>query len=185
VEVLSYLAILFASVLPVLYGLALYSGLVALRHHTRDAWAAVDAELERRYDLIPDLVAAVRNYAVRESAVLDEVAALRARCAANHGSVAAQAADESQLVSALTRLFVVAEDDPDFKASETFREFRTAFANAEDRIQAARRIYNWHVRGYREKCARFPSSLVASLFSFDPESFFEVEPVARAASPRG
>ncbi len=180
-EVLVYLVVLFVSILPVLYGLAQYNGLIALRNHIRDAWANVDAELKRRYELIPNLVATVKGYAAHESAVLDSVTELRARCAANDGSVARQSADESRLVGALSRLFVVAENYPELKASENFLQLQNELVNTEDRIQAARRFYNGNVRDYRNKCESFPSSIVASMFSFEPESYFEVEPTERVA----
>ncbi len=171
----SGLAVLFIAVLPLLYALIQYNGLVGLRNHIRESWSNVDTELKRRYELIPNLVATVRGYAAHEQAVLDEVTALRARCAANHGSVTSQSVDESQLVAGLSRLFVVAENYPDLKANENFLSLQAELTNTEDRIQAARRFYNANVRDYRNKCESFPSSLVASLFSFGPESFFQVD----------
>lgn len=179
IEALSALVVLFIAILPVLYGLTQYNGLVALRNHIREAWSNVDTELKRRYELIPNLVTTVRGYAAHERAVLDEVTALRARCTANHGSVTSQSADESRLVAGLSRLFVVTENYPQLKANKNFLQLQAELTNTEDRIQAARRFYNANVRDYHNKCESFPSSIIASLFSFGPESFFEVEPTER------
>ncbi len=178
-EALVYLAILFLAIIPVLYALVQYNGLVALKNHIRESWSDVDTELKRRYELIPNLVATVQGYAAHERATLEEVTALRTRCAANDGSVTSQSADETQLDASLTRLLVVAENYPDLRANENFLQLQTELANTEDRIQAARRFYNANIRDYRNKCQSFPSSIVASLFSFHPEPFFELDPSNR------
>ena len=148
-----------------------------LKNYIRESWSNVDTELKRRYDLIPNLVAAVKGYAAHERAVLERVTELRNRCAANNGAVADQSRDEVQLVDALKQLLVVVENYPQLKADQNFLKLQTELVNTEDRIQAARRFYNGNVRDYRNKCETFPSNLVANMFGFKSEGdFFSVPP---------
>ena len=155
-----------------------YNALVRLRQHCRESWSCIDTELKRRYDLIPNLVEAVKGYAAHEREVLSAVTAARTRAVASTGTPATQAADESRLVESLDRLLLVSEDYPDLKASKNFLALQDELANTEDRIQAARRFYNGNVRELNTRIEVFPSNLVAAVFSFRPEQFFEV------ASPR-
>ena len=164
---------------PALFVAVQYNGLVRLKNYIRNAWANVDSELKRRYDLVPNLVATVKGYAAHEREVLERVTELRNRCAANNGPPNAQAADETQLVDALKRLLVVVENYPQLKADEHFLKLQQELINTEDRIQAARRFYNGNVRDYRNKCEAFPSNLVAGMFGFKPEEFFSVEPAVK------
>jgi LemA protein len=166
--------------LPVVYVVAQYNALVALKNYIRESWSNVDTELKRRYDLIPNLVAVVKGYAAHERVVLERVTELRNRCAANNGSPAEQAVDEKQLVDSLKQLLVVVENYPQLKADQNFLKLQTELVNTEDRIQAARRFYNGNVRDYRNKCETFPSNLVARMFGFQPEGdFFSVPPSVR------
>jgi LemA protein len=165
--------------LPALYVLVQYNGLVGLRNAIHNAWSNIDTELKRRYELIPNLVATVKGYAAHERQLLERVIELRNRCAANHGSPAQQASDENQLVDSLRQLLVVVENYPQLKADQHFLQLQHELTNTEDRIQAARRFYNGNVRDYRNKCQSFPSNIVAGLFSFQPEEFFSVAPSVR------
>jgi LemA protein len=174
------LAFLAAIVLmPLIYVVLTYNTLIALRNHIRDAWGDIDAELKRRYDLIPNLVATVKGYAAHEREVLDRVTQLRAQCVASTGRPSEQAVDENQLVAALQKLFVVVENYPQLKADQNFLQLQRELVNTEDRIQAARRFFNGNVRDYRNKCETFPSSLIAGAFGFAPEDFFNVDPAVR------
>jgi len=166
---------------PLLYLIVTYNGLVAVRNHIRDAWANIDTELKRRYDLIPNLVETARGYAKHESETLEKVIALHNQCKANNGSPAQQATTEKLLVSSLNGLFALAENYPDLKANTNFQQLQAELVNTEDRIQSARRFYNGNVRDYRNKTQSFPSNIVASMFRFPPEAeeFFEVDPVER------
>ena len=166
-----------------IYVIATYNGLVTIRNHIKDAWANIDTELKRRYDLIPNVVSCVKGYAAHEQATLEKVIELRNQCMANQGSVAQQAGTETQLVSGLNKLFALAEAYPDLKASENFLQLQEELVNTEDRIQSARRFYNGNVRDYRNKAEAFPSNIVAGIFGFPPEAqeFFEVDPVEREA----
>jgi LemA protein len=165
--------------LSLIYVIATYNALVALRNHITEAWSNIDTELKRRYDLIPNLVETVKGYAKHERETLERVVELRNRCAADHGSVSHQAGNEKQLVAAVQRLLAVAEAYPDLKANESYLQLQQELVNTEDRIQAARRFYNGNVRDMRNKCETFPGSLVAGLFSFQPQDFFDVEPAVR------
>lgn len=167
--------------LPLIYLVVTYNGLVAIRNHIKDAWANIDTELKRRYDLIPNLVETTKGYAKHEKETLENVIALRNQCRANTGSPAQQATTEKLLVSSLNGLFALAENYPDLKANENFQQLQEELVNTEDRIQAARRFYNGNVRDYRNKTQSFPSNIVANMFGFPPEAeeFFEVDPVER------
>lgn len=165
--------------IPLIYVIVQYNGLVALRNHIREAWSNIDTELKRRYNLIPNLVETVKGYARHEREVLERVIELRNRCAANNGAVAEQAADEVQLVDGLKRLLAVVENYPNLKADQQFLRLQKELVNTEDRIQAARRFYNGNVRDYRNKCETFPSAIIASMFNFKPEDYFKVNPSVR------
>jgi LemA protein len=164
---------------PALFVIVQYNGLVTLKNYIRDAWANVDTELKRRYDLIPNLVATVKGYAAHEREILERVTELRNRCVANRGSPREQATDENQLVDALKRLLVLLENYPQLKADQHFLQLQQELIDTEDRIQAARRFYNGNVRDYRNRCEAFPSNIVAGMFGFKPEEFFSVEPAVR------
>jgi LemA protein len=167
--------------LPLIYVVATYNLLVSLRNCIRDAWGNIDTELKRRYDLIPNLVATVKGYAAHEREVFEEVTRLRAQCVASQGKPSEQAVDENQLVAALQKMLAVVENYPQLKADQNFLALQKELTNTEDRIQAARRFFNGNVRDYRNKCQGFPSSLVASLFHFEPEDYFNVDPAVREA----
>jgi LemA protein len=168
--------LLVIGLVPTLWAVVQYNSLVGLRNFIAESWSNVDTELKRRYDLIPNLVAAVKSYAAHEREVLERVVELRNRCAANHGPVADQARDEGQLVDALKRLFVLVEYYPPLKADQNFLKLQGELINTENRLQAARRFYNGNVRDYRNKCESFPSNLVAGVFHFPPHDFFSVPP---------
>src|SRR5688572_8520394 len=154
-EILIPLAIILF--VPTIFVIVQYNGLVALRNHIADAWANIDTELKRRYDLIPNLVATVKGYAAHEREVLERVVELRNRCAANLSAGAANQGEEQQLVDSLKRLFVLVENYPQLKSDQHFLKLQEELVNTEDRIQAARRFYNGNVGDYRNKCEQFPS----------------------------
>jgi LemA protein len=160
-----------------------YNFLVQDRNRCDESWADIDAELKRRYDLVPNLVNTVRGYAKHEREVLDRVTQARNTAVANNGSPQAQAGDENDLVRGLRQLFAVAEHYPDLKANQNFLALQTELANTEDRIQRSRRFYNANVRDYQNRLQRFPSNLVASTFSFPSREFFEIEDVSQQQAP--
>jgi len=165
-------------------GLALvlmYNRFVSQRTLIKNAWANIDTELKRRYDLIPNLVETVKGYAAHEREVFEEVARTRSAAAATSGqSPAAQAAAEGPFVQALGRLFAVAENYPELKANQNFLALQSELSNTEDRIQAARRFYNANVNGYNRRVQAFPSSMIARRFGFKEEEFFEIPEAERA-----
>ncbi len=165
--------------LPIVYVILTYNTLVALRNHIRDAWANIDTELKRRYELIPNLVATVKGYAAHEREVFEKITQLRAQCMANQGNPTQQAVNENLLVAALQRLLVVVENYPQLKADRNYLELQHELVNTEDRIQAARRFFNGNVRDYRNKCETFPSNLIASTFGFQGQDYFNVDPAVR------
>lgn len=165
--------------IPVVYIAATYNSLVQLRNHIPESWSNVDTELMRRYDLIPNLVSAVKGYAAHERETLEKVIELRNTCMADNGSVHHQEGTERQLVSAMQRLLALAEGYPELKASTNFLALQEELVNTEDRIQAARRFYNGNVRDYRNLQEGFPSNMVAGLFGFKSFDFFDVDPAVR------
>jgi LemA protein len=153
----------------------MYNTLVKIRQQCRESWSVIDTELRRRYDLIPNLVETVKGYAKHESGVLQAVTEARSKAAASTGSPASQAADENVLVAALRQIFGVVERYPDLKASQNYLKLQIELANTEDRIQAARRFYNGNVRDMNTRIEVFPSNIIAGMFGFKREEFFEIE----------
>ncbi|GAB4313992.1 MAG: LemA family protein [Candidatus Sumerlaeia bacterium] len=166
------------------WALATYNTLVRLRNHCREAWAGIDTELRRRYDLIPNLVETVKGYAAHERETLEAVVRARAAAVASTGSPASQARDENQFVGALRSLLAVSESYPNLKANENFLRLQNELANTEDRIQAARRFYNANVRDLNTRIEVFPSNLIARLFNFRPEEYFEVQDAGVRRAPQ-
>ena len=152
-----------------------YNLLIRIRQQVRESWSGIDTELKRRYDLVPNLVETVKGYAAHERQVLTAVTEARTAAQASTGSPETQAQDEKKLVASMRQLFAVAEDYPDLKASEHYLALQQELSNTEDRIQAARRFYNGNVRDLNTRIEVFPSNLIASLFSFHIEEYFEVE----------
>ena len=157
-----------------------YNRLVRLRNRVDNAWAQVDVQLRRRYDLIPNLVETVKGYASHERATFEEVT--RARTAAQQATgVAQQAEAENLLTAAIGRLFAVAEAYPELRASDNFRDLQRQLEETEDRIQVSRQVYNDTVLTYENARQSVPTNLVASTFGFDAKQFFEIETAAREA----
>jgi LemA protein len=165
---------------------AMYNGLVTLRNRKREAFSDIDVQLKRRYDLIPNLVNAVKGYAAHEKGVFEKVteARTRALAAEKSGNVKDIAQAENMLSGTLKTLFAVAENYPDLKASTNFLELQRELRDAEDKIQAARRFYNSTVMALNTKIEMFPSNLIASMFRFAKEEFFELEEEAARSAPQ-
>ena len=165
----------------VIWCVAAYNRLVNLRNMISESWSNVDAELRRRYDLIPNLVNTVKAYAAHERTVLEAVTEARGRAMDAVGGTQEHAQEENQLVRALRSLLAVAEAYPNLKADQSFLQLQHELVNTEDRIQAARRFFNGNVRDYNNLVQTFPSSIVAGMFGFRRRQFFEIEEaVARA-----
>jgi len=164
--------------------IATFNRFVRLRQHIKESWADIDAELKRRYDLIPNLVETVKGYAAHERETFELVARLRTRAAAPHANASQQAADESQLQIGLSRLFALAESYPQLRADAQFLALQKELANTEDRVAAARRFYNANVRELNQLRQTFPTNLVGSLFGVQEASFFELTSEAERVAPR-
>jgi LemA protein len=158
----------------VLFGIVLYNRLVRLRNRAENAWAQVDVQLRRRYDLVPNLVETVKGYASHERATFEEVT--RARAAAQGArTVEEQAGAENMLTAAIGRLFAVAEAYPELRAADNFRDLQAQLEETEGRIAVARQVYNDAVLTYDTALESVPTNLVASSFGFEPRPYFELE----------
>src|SRR5688500_15424195 len=158
----------------------LYNRLVSLRNRVENAWAQVDVQLRRRYDLIPNLVETVKGYAAHERETFEAVTEARTRAQAAQGP-ADQSAAEGILGQALGRLFAVAEAYPELQADENFRQLQTELAETENRIAVSRQVYNDTVLTYNTAIQTVPGLLIAGPFGFAQRDFFEVEEGAREA----
>jgi LemA protein len=163
-----------------------YNRFARQRQLLLDAWSGVDTELRRRHDLVPNLTAVVKGYAAHERGTFESVAAARALTAERAAPVAtptvgsagaASAPGEAELGSSLRSLLAVAEAYPELKADQQFLDLQRQLVVTEDRIQAARRLYNGNVRSYNQRVDTFPSLLVARLFHFERAHYFQLDPV--------
>src|SRR6185437_14555525 len=165
-------------VIFVIVVIGMYNGLVKLKVQCDNAWADIDVQLRRRYDLIPNLVETVQGYAAHEREVFEEVA--RARSAAIGATGAAeQASAENAITSGLRKLLAVAENYPDLKASANFLALQEELTGTESKIAYARQYYNEQVRLLNTRIQTFPSSAIANLFHFERREFFDIEDAAR------
>jgi LemA protein len=158
----------------------IYNRLVRLRNRTDNAWSQVDVQLKRRYDLIPNLVEAVKGYAAHERQTFEDVVAARS-AAQDASTVEEQATAENMLTGALRRLFALAEAYPELRASENFRRLQEELAETEDRISVARQIYNDTTLSFNNAVQTVPSNLIASIFGFEIRAYFEVDDDSRSA----
>ena len=157
----------------VLFVVLVYNGLVMARNRVKEAWSDIDVQLKRRYDLIPNLVEAVKGYAKHESGVFEQVTKARAT-AMGAQTVAEHGQAENMLTGALKSLFAVSEAYPDLKASANFAKLQDELSDTENKIQAARRFYNSNVLTLNTKIETVPSNIIANAFSFKKEVFFEL-----------
>lgn len=161
------------------YFIAVYNGLVARRNQVREAWATVDTQLKRRYDLIPNLVETVQGAAKHEKETLSAVTNARNAAMAANGPSSADA--QNKLTETLKSLFAVAENYPDLKANQNFLELQRELTDTETKIQATRQFYNTVVMGLNTQIEQFPSNIVARMFGIMPEKMFEIEESERVA----
>ena len=162
---------------------AIYNRLVRLRNRAENAWAQVDVQLRRRYDLIPNLVEAVKGYASHERATFEEVT--KARTAAQQAqTVEEQGKAENLLTQAIGRLFAVAEAYPELRATENFQQLQGQLEETETKIAVSRQVYNDAVLTYDTALETVPTNIVGNLFSFQAREYFEVEDPAAREAPR-
>ena len=160
-----------------------YNRFVRLRNTIDESWHNVDTELQRRYDLVPNLVDTVKGYAAHERTVFEAVTSLRTEAMAERRAPDAQAPIEQALGQGVAQVMAVAEQYPDLKASDQFLGLQHELVDTEDRIQVARRIYNANVRSYNNLVQTFPSMLLANAMHYGARPFFEVDRAVRAAGP--
>jgi len=164
--------ILIVVVAVILWIIGVFNGLVVLKNRAKEAWADIDVQLKRRYDLIPNLVETVKGYATHERELFEKVTQARAS-AMNAQGTAQKAEAENALSDTLKSLFAVAENYPELKASQNFLALQNELTDTEDKIQAARRFYNTNVRDLNIKIEVFPANLIAGSFGFKQMELFE------------
>jgi LemA protein len=168
--------------LVVIYFISIYNSFVRLTQQAKEAWADIDVQLKRRYDLIPNLVETVKGYATHEREVFDAVTAARAAATSTHINASAVSPEQMQAMSgaeanltgALGKLIAVAENYPDLKANQNFLALQSELSDTENKIQAARRFYNGNVRDLNVALGAFPSNIVGKMFNFAAQTFFEL-----------
>jgi LemA protein len=170
-------------VILVLWMVGMYNGLVRERNEVRNAWAQIDVQLKRRHDLIPNLVETVKGYAAHEKTTLENVVQARARAVSAQG-VGERARAESELGGALGRLMLVVENYPDLKANQNFLALQEELTSTENKIGFARQYYNDSVMKYNTRIQSVPTNIVAGMFNFRQEDFFELEEPAERAVPQ-
>ena len=166
----------------VLWAIFAYNKFVKLVQRTKEAWADIDVQLKRRYDLIPNLVDTVKGYASHERETLDQVTQARTQATQIHvdptnitpEQITAMAGAEAGLGQALGKLLAIAENYPDLKANENFVELQRELSDTENKIQAARRFYNGNVRDLAIGLQSFPANIIGKTFNFKEEEFFEL-----------
>ena len=165
-------------VLLLLYVIVTYNGLVRLRNRIQNAWAQIDVQLRRRYDLIPNLVETVKGYATHEKGTFEAVTQARAN-AINAQGPAEQAQAENMISGALKSLFAVSEAYPDLKANQNFLSLQEELSGTEGRISYARQYYNDAVLRMNTKIQSFPSNILAGMFGFKEHEYFEADDTSR------
>lgn len=166
----------------VLYVILAYNSLVALRQNVREAVSDIESQQKRRYDLIPNLVETVKGYAKHERETLDAVIKARNIAMSNSGNIAQQSSDQNMLTDTLKSLFALSENYPDLKANQNFLELQQELTDTEDKIMASRRFYNSNVRAINIAIESFPKNIIAKLFGFKKEDFFELDESEAAAA---
>jgi LemA protein len=158
----------------VVVAIGIYNSLIRSRNRVDEAWADIEVQLKRRYDLIPNLVNTVKGFATQESGVLERVTKARTE-AMGAQNMAEHQKDENMLSGALKSLFAVAENYPDLKSNQNFAQLQADLTDTENKIQAARRFYNGNVRDYNTKLQVFPTNLFASILGFTVRQFFDID----------
>jgi LemA protein len=169
-------------VVVTLWLVAIYNGFIRLITRAEEAWADIDVQLKRRYDLIPNLIETVKGYASHEAGTLQRVTEARTS-AMNATGVKEKGEAENMLSGTLKSIFALSENYPDLKANQNFLELQKELSDTENKIQAARRFYNTNVRDLSIAIKTFPKSLVAGWFNFTPKEFFALEEGSEEREP--
>ena len=163
--------------------IGIYNALIQLRNEVKNSWSQIDVQLKRRHDLIPNLVETTKGYTSHERQTLENLTKARSMAVAAQ-SVGEKAKAEGELTSAIGRLMLVVENYPDLKANQNFLALQEELASTENKIGFARQNYNDQVLFYNNKIQMFPSNIVAGMFTFQPEEFFELENKAEREVPK-
>ena len=166
----------------ILYFIFKYNGFVTLLTRTREAWADIDVQLKRRYDLIPNLVNTVKGYAAHEAGTLEKVTEARTH-AMQAGTPTEKGEAENILSGTLKSLFAVSEAYPDLKANTNFLQLQSELSDTENKIQASRRFYNGNVRDLNTSIDMFPGNIIANMFKFAKMDFFQLEETSVEKEP--
>ena len=167
-----------------LFVVSVYNGLVRARNEVKNAWSSIDVQLKRRHDLIPNLIETVKGYAAHERGTLDAVVKARQQAVSFTGSVEERGKVENMLTQSLRSLFAVAEAYPDLKANQNFLKLQEELSGTENKIGFARQYYNDATMRYKNRIEMFPSNVIAGMFNFQPEPFFQMEEQGDRAVPQ-
>ena len=170
-------------VVVILWVIMAFNGLVTLKNRAKEAWADIEVQLKRRYDLIPNLVNTVKGYAAHESSAFENVTKARASAMGAGNNLAAKGQAENMLSGALKSIFAIAEAYPDLKANQNFLSLQNELSDTENKIQAARRFYNANVRDLNTAIQKFPSNILAGMFGFTKKEFFDLGDNDAAQNP--
>ena len=168
----------------VLYVIVIYNGLIRDRNQVKSAWSSIDVQLKRRHDLIPNLIETVKGYAAHERQTLDTVVKTRQQAVNFTGNVEDRARVENALTMSLRSLFPLAEAYPELKANQNFLALQEELSATENKIGFARQYYNDAAMGYKNRVEVFPSNILANLFGFQSEPFFQAEAAAERIVPQ-
>lgn len=169
--------------LLVMFLVSIYNSLVNLRNQVKNAWSQIDVQLKRRHDLIPNLIETVRGYMTHERETLENITKARSQAVVAEG-VGEKAKAETELTQALGKFNLVVENYPDLKANQNFLALQEELTSTENKISFARQSYNDQVLFYNNKIQMFPSNIVAGMFNFKEEEFFEIEDDTERAVPK-
>jgi LemA protein len=160
----------------------IYNLFIRDRNLIKEAWSGIDVQLKRRHNLVPNLVASVKGYSQYEKTLFEEITKKRSEAAKIEG-IKEKAPAESDLSGMLKNLFIVAENYPDLKASQNFLDLQNQLVEIEDQLQYARRYYNGAIRNYNTRVESFPSNVVAGIFNFKQDNFFEITFATERTTP--
>jgi len=175
--------VLGVAVVLVLMFIGLYNALVRLRNQVKNGWSQIDVQLKRRHDLVPNLIETAKGYMKHERETLENITAARSRAMGAEG-VGATSKAEGALSGAMSKFFLVVENYPDLKANQNFLSLQEELSSTENKIAFSRQSYNDQVMFYNNKIEMFPSNMVAGMFQFKAEEFFEIEDAAEKVVPK-
>jgi len=177
--------LLFIGIIVVLafYVISIFNSLVRLKNQIKNAWSQIDVQLKRRHDLIPNLIETVKGYMHHERETLESITNARSK-AMSAGTIAEKSSAEAALSQAIGRFYAVAENYPDLKANQNFLSLQEELTSTENRIAFARQNYNDQVLFYNNKIQMFPSNIIAGMFNYTKEEFFEIEDKAQRDVPK-